>query len=139
MEWADVSNNSQCSEFHCKPFYKHWNSPVIIVCYVFEFQGYHKLQAYIATQDPMPSTTEDFWRMVWEQQVTTIIKLTGDMEGDGYRYWPDSGVANHSELQVIYHSDDDFPDYILRDFKIVNTTVRARCNMVANHEELLQS
>lgn len=40
-------------------------------------QGYGEPQRYIATQGPLRSTTVDFWRMVWEQDVTTVVVLTG--------------------------------------------------------------
>lgn len=51
---------------------------------------------YIACQGPLPQTTGDFWRMVWEQKVDTIAMLTLDMEGQKvkcHRYWPDSVAA----------------------------------------------
>ncbi|MCI4389195.1 hypothetical protein PGIGA_G00095120 [Pangasianodon gigas] len=38
--------------------------------------GYRKQNTYIATQDPLPETFSDFWRMVWEQRTSTIIMLT---------------------------------------------------------------
>lgn len=31
---------------------------------------------YIATQAPKPETIDAFWRMVWEQRVAIIVKLT---------------------------------------------------------------
>lgn len=46
---------------------------------------------YIATQGPIESTTGDFWRMVWEQQVSTIAMLTRFVEGKKekvFQYFP---------------------------------------------------
>jgi protein tyrosine phosphatase len=85
-------------------------------------QGYHSLRAYIATQSPLPTTTEDFWNMVWEQEVSTIIMLSQAEEKEE-KYWPDTGVLNVSNLQVINHTENDYPNYTLRGFKVVDTQV----------------
>ena len=39
-------------------------------------QGYKSPNHYIAAQGPVPLTTPDFWRMVWEQGAITIVMLT---------------------------------------------------------------
>ena len=44
-------------------------------------QGYHKTRAFIATQGPLPDTQDDFWRLVWEQKIRSVIMLTKEKEG----------------------------------------------------------
>ena len=46
---------------------------------------------YIATQGPMPDTTADFWRMVWQYKVKVVVMVTQDTEAGKVRcqrYWP---------------------------------------------------
>ena len=38
-------------------------------------QGYRQKGVYIATQGPLPHTVNDFWRMIWEQEVRCIVML----------------------------------------------------------------
>ncbi|KAI1627929.1 protein-tyrosine phosphatase [Exophiala viscosa] len=45
---------------------------------------------YIATQAPIPATFNDFWRVVWEQDVRVIVMLTAEAEGGqvkSHTYW----------------------------------------------------
>ena len=45
---------------------------------------------YIATQAPIPGTFNDFWRVVWEQDVHVIVMLTAENEGGllkSHPYW----------------------------------------------------
>ncbi|KAJ6789947.1 hypothetical protein PWT90_06112 [Aphanocladium album] len=47
---------------------------------------------YIATQGPLPATFEDFWSVVWEQDVRVIVMLTATTEGGQLKchpYWED--------------------------------------------------
>ena len=37
--------------------------------------GFERKNAYIATQGPLETTCEDFWRMVWENLLTTIVMV----------------------------------------------------------------
>ena len=39
-------------------------------------QGYHQKAAYIVTQGPLQNTCGDFWRMIWEKKIASIVMLT---------------------------------------------------------------
>ncbi|KAJ3121035.1 hypothetical protein HK098_004043 [Nowakowskiella sp. JEL0407] len=50
------------------------------------------VNAYIATQAPIPSTFKDFWQMCWEQDTRIIVMLCKEDESgkSAHTYWPDS-------------------------------------------------
>jgi protein tyrosine phosphatase len=39
-------------------------------------QGYDNSESFIITQDPLESTIADFWRMVSEQSISTLVMLS---------------------------------------------------------------
>jgi len=41
-----------------------------------------------------------------------------------HKYWPEKGAINSEDLQVILHNETEFPDYVVREFKLVDTSVR---------------
>ncbi|XP_005091536.1 phosphatidylinositol phosphatase PTPRQ [Aplysia californica] len=54
-------------------------------------QGYNSEREYIAAQGPVPSTMQDFWRMVWEHKCKVIVILSDHTKwwkGKGKSYWP---------------------------------------------------
>lgn len=53
-------------------------------------QAAYATRRYIATQAPIPATFNDFWRVVWEQDVRVIVSLTAEVEGGQikcHQYW----------------------------------------------------
>lgn len=45
---------------------------------------------YIATQGPLPATFEDFWSVIWQQDVRVVVMLTAESEGGQLKchpYW----------------------------------------------------
>ncbi|CAO3597461.1 unnamed protein product [Absidia cylindrospora] len=52
---------------------------------------------YISTQGPLPSTFDDFWQVVWEQNSRVVVMLTKEEEMNKikcHRYWPSE--MNHA-------------------------------------------
>ncbi|KAG2198422.1 hypothetical protein INT47_008999, partial [Mucor saturninus] len=46
---------------------------------------------YISTQGPLPTTFNDFWKMVWDENSQVIVMLTQEMEMNKikcHQYWP---------------------------------------------------
>ena len=47
---------------------------IFILCFLF-IQGYNNKHGYIATQHPLKETIDDFWRMIHQDNVKTIVML----------------------------------------------------------------
>ncbi|XP_074477044.1 receptor-type tyrosine-protein phosphatase H-like isoform X7 [Sebastes fasciatus] len=84
--------------------------------------GYNSSREYIATQGPLPSTVNDFWRMIWEQRVNGIVMVTNCTEGGKtkcQRYWPaDRKPCLNGELLVTIRSEQEEPYWTLREFSV---------------------
>lgn len=59
----------------------------LCTAYCFNTQGVEEHRAYIAAQGPVPNTVNDFWRMIWEQNVATIVMLTRIEEDNKVPIW----------------------------------------------------
>lgn len=82
--------------------------------------GYCRPKRYIATQGPKPHTVDDFWRMVWQENVCKIVMLTGLVENGKNKcekYWP-AKSANYGEVQVHFIAEEKFPDYTIHQLHI---------------------
>ncbi|XP_013013571.2 receptor-type tyrosine-protein phosphatase V-like [Cavia porcellus] len=84
--------------------------------------GYAHQRGYIATQGPLKKTLKDFWRLVWEQQVHTIVMLTVGMENGRVlceHYWPaDSIPVNHGHLTIHLLAEESRDEWTMRDFEL---------------------
>lgn len=57
--------------------------------------GYERSDEFIITQHPLSATVGDFWRMIWHQNVHTIVVLSPRNDPDYPEFWPISpGVAS---------------------------------------------
>nr|XP_001400642.2 hypothetical protein ANI_1_1022124 [Aspergillus niger CBS 513.88] len=55
---------------------------------------------YIATQAPVPDTFNDFWRVVWEQDVRLVVSLTAEVERGHVKCHPYWESGNYGPCQV---------------------------------------
>lgn len=62
------------------------------------------IASYIASQAPKPGTINDFWKLVWAENVNMIVMLTRLMESSrrkAHRYWPDWSIKKESVYSTI--------------------------------------
>ncbi|XP_026058841.1 receptor-type tyrosine-protein phosphatase eta isoform X7 [Carassius auratus] len=84
--------------------------------------GYNSRKEFIAAQGPLPVTVNEFWRMVWEKNVFTIVMLTRCNEMGRVKcekYWP-SGTNHYQNISVTTTSEIDLESWTIRDFRIKN-------------------
>ncbi|NXM90232.1 PTPRV phosphatase, partial [Oenanthe oenanthe] len=91
--------------------------------------GYTSQQEFIATQGPLKKTIEDFWRLVWEQNVCNIIMLTVCMENGRVlcdHYWPsESAPVCYGQVQVHLLMQSSSEEWTIREFKLWHEGERA--------------
>lgn len=86
---------------------------------------------YICAQAPLQNTLNDFWRMVWEQEVCMIVvlmRLAENGKVKGHRYWPKRSkrILQFSDITVTLVKGKHFPHRTdeLHDAKRDQTTIR---------------
>ncbi|KAK6329073.1 hypothetical protein J4Q44_G00010510 [Coregonus suidteri] len=86
--------------------------------------GYGNSRQYIAAQGPLPTTVNDFWRMIWEQRVKGVVMVTNCTEGGRSKceqYWPlDYTPCLYGDLLVTVRSEKRETNWTLREFVVKN-------------------
>ena len=81
-------------------------------------------KTYVATQGCLPSTINDFWQMVWQENSLVIVMITNEVERGRNKcahYWPgpeDPGI--YGCIKVTSLEETILPHYILRHFLVAN-------------------
>ena len=78
---------------------------------------------------PMPGTVGDFWQMIWEQKVKTVVMLTKLMEGNKPKceqYWPNKvgeSINPKPSLAVTFVRVQIFADYEIRLLRVKSVRI----------------
>uniref|UniRef100_A0A3P9M0U7 Receptor-type tyrosine-protein phosphatase alpha n=1 Tax=Oryzias latipes TaxID=8090 RepID=A0A3P9M0U7_ORYLA len=83
--------------------------------------GYQEKNKFIAAQGPKEETVNDFWRMIWEQNTSTIVMVTNLKERKECKcaqYWPDQGCWTYGNIRVSVEDTVVLVDYTVRKFCI---------------------
>ena len=70
---------------------------------------------------PLPHTTIDFWRLVWQEKSQTIVMVTNIKEGSKnkcHQYWPEVGAQSFGPFQVTITDQQILADYTTRCFSV---------------------
>ncbi|XP_063923947.1 receptor-type tyrosine-protein phosphatase alpha-like isoform X3 [Zophobas morio] len=86
--------------------------------------GYDRPKAYIACQSPKFYTVKDFWRMIWQEDVSVIIMATEFFERKERmcaEYWPQrlSEVYECGEILVKLLKKTTFEVYIYHELQVI--------------------
>ncbi|CAF1023620.1 unnamed protein product [Adineta steineri] len=86
--------------------------------------GYRFRNGYIATQGPLNETIDDFWRMIWEHNVTIIVMLTKLKEMGREKcspYWPIDQSIRYGYFIIDPLGEYHMSQYLLSEFKLTDT------------------
>ena len=77
----------------------------------------------------MTATVEDFWRMVTEHSIKTLVQLTAEDEDYAWPYYPEKlssngngpNFAEYGAMRVSLDAREDLASYVRRDFTVYNS------------------
>ncbi|XP_053400714.1 multiple epidermal growth factor-like domains protein 10 [Mercenaria mercenaria] len=85
-------------------------------------KGQRKDQAYIAAQGPVSENVNEFWRMIWEIDVRTVIIVTNFAENGKMKciqYWENKDEAViYGQINVTLKTEKIFAEFTIREFSV---------------------
>ncbi|XP_056019827.1 receptor-type tyrosine-protein phosphatase epsilon-like [Ostrea edulis] len=102
--------------------------------YIEDVQGQ---KSYIATQGPKSKTIVDFWKMVWQEDISVILCLTNLKEGNKNKcaqYWPNSSdKIKKGNISIRNQKENVYADYVIRHFRLQNSADKVERDVCMFH------
>ena len=113
---------------------KNENSDYINASY---FDGYHNRRAYISCQGPTDEMIDDFWRMIWQHRIQTVVMLTNLVESGEIKckkYWPDENkIEKFGNIYVKFDYQEVFADFILTNLVVTKSILHDNARLQVKH------
>ncbi|KAK3507954.1 hypothetical protein QTP70_005047 [Hemibagrus guttatus] len=105
---------------------------------------------FVVTPHPLPNTTADFWRLVFDYGCTSIVMLNQINQSNSawltlnlrrmpcLQYWPETGMQQFGPMTVELLSRSTDDDVITRLFRVNNITRLQEGNLVVRHFQFLR-
>ncbi|XP_056017442.1 receptor-type tyrosine-protein phosphatase U-like [Ostrea edulis] len=94
-------------------------------------------KSYIAAQGPKSKTIVDFWKMVWQEDISVIVCLTNLKEGNKNKcaqYWPNSSdKIKKGNISIRNQKENVYADYVIRHFRLQNSANKAERDVCMFH------
>ncbi|KAL3977519.1 G protein-coupled receptor [Sarotherodon galilaeus] len=98
--------------------------------------GYWGCRAFIVAQTPLADTMGDFWSMIHQKKVYTVVMLSDSSEGDTDCIYWDKEKKSFGEIEVEVTSTDNSPNFIRRTMQIRHAKRKERREI--NHFQFLK-
>ena len=60
---------------------------------------------FLLSPAPLRNTLVDFWRMIWQEEVHTVVMVSNDMKPNSPQYWPHNGTDNFGPFKVTLNEE----------------------------------
>ncbi|XP_030645199.1 receptor-type tyrosine-protein phosphatase U [Chanos chanos] len=104
--------------------------------------SFHRQAAFVVTPHPLPGTTADFWRLVFDYGCTSVVMLNQLNQSNSawpcLQYWPETGMQQFGPMTVELLSRSTDDDVIIRLFRVNNITRLQEGHLVVRHFQFLR-
>uniref|UniRef100_A0A3Q2CQ98 protein-tyrosine-phosphatase n=2 Tax=Cyprinodon variegatus TaxID=28743 RepID=A0A3Q2CQ98_CYPVA len=95
--------------------------------------------AFVVMPHPLPNTTTDFWRLIYDYDCTSVVMLNqSNSAWPCLQYWPEPGIQQFGSVTVEFLSRTADEDVIIRLFRIQNITQLQKGPLLMRHFQFLR-